>query len=421
MAAVLPSNTYPQPSKPFSVGSSARFFYLVDSIGRLFEPSSSQLAALDSSYQSTAEFLACCDEFRGLLHEIHAHGSRQLGTLVRPIDESREGFDIDLIARLLQAAMRKYGGVDGPGRLLNDLYAALARYARAHGLRIQRWERCVTLEYAGGMTADIAPVIDDPSLIQPFGRTQGRVPDRELRRFEATNPRGYSQAYDKCAAISPNFVMELQFAEAARSIAKADVMPLPDPQEVFDRLLSRLVQLLKLHRNVAFGSPTDGVDLSPSSILLTTLTSSAYAVQAPLPHDGLLELLLDVLRTMPNHIIREQHPSGTETWTVPNLSLPTENLAASMNTPQRQAAFRSWHCKVTHDITAIVDAIDQQVGMDVLLERIEHAFGQRASRAVRDDQAQRRLTGRQAGRVAFLGAGAAPVAAVARPHTFYGD
>jgi hypothetical protein len=37
------------------------------------------------------------------------------------------------------------------------------------------------------------------------------------------------------------------------SVTRAEVTPLPDAQEVFDRLLCRLVQLLKLHRNVAFG------------------------------------------------------------------------------------------------------------------------------------------------------------------------
>lgn len=113
------------------------------------------------------------------------------------VDESREGFDIDLIARLHQFAMRKYGGLTGPTLLLNDLFAALERYAKAHGLRIHRWERCVTLEYAGGMFADIAPVIDDLSLLGVYGDTLGRIPDRRLHLYDPTNPRGYAKGSDK--------------------------------------------------------------------------------------------------------------------------------------------------------------------------------------------------------------------------------
>lgn len=417
MAAVL---QHPQPRTLFASRSAARFFYLVDAIGRLVEPTPTQLDALDSSYRGTGEYLANCPEFEGLLEEIHPHGSRQLGTLVRPADESREGFDIDLIARLNRLAIHKYAGSDGPARLLGDLSAAVGRYARAHGLGMKQWERCVTLEYAGGMTADIAPLIDDPSLIGPYGSTQGRIPDRALRRFEATNPRGYARAYDTCASISPNLTTYAQFTEALDAVKRADVEPLPDPDEVFNRLLSRLVQLLKLHRNRAFGSPEDGEDLSPPSVLVTTLASSAYARHAPLPHDSPLDLLLDVIDSMAEPIIREHHGDGMETWTLPNPSVPSENLAASMNTPQRQAAFRGWQRKVAADVASIVEAIDQQAGMDVLLARLEQAFGPRASRVVRDDQAQRRSTSRQLGQVALIPAMGAPVAAIARPHKFFG-
>lgn len=64
-----------------SMRSSARFFHLVDAIARAHEPTETQLTALESSYNSTGDFLSSCPEFRGLLVQIHAHGSRQLGTL----------------------------------------------------------------------------------------------------------------------------------------------------------------------------------------------------------------------------------------------------------------------------------------------------------------------------------------------------
>lgn len=417
---------YPQaspPSRPLaSHRASARFFYLVDALGRLHEPTSTQLEALDRSYRSTGEFLAECPELDGLLHEIDPHGSRPLGAMVRPLDESREGFDIDLVARLRQTAMLKYGGQGGPAALLNDLFLPLQRYAKAHGLAIHRWERCVTLEYAGGMFADIAPIIDQPSILGSYGETLGRIPDRKLHLYDLTNPLGYIKHFDAAAAISPNFSGRIEFLDALTADSRAEVVPLPEPEEVFGRLLSRLVQLLKLHRNVAFGyGVARSNDVSPTSIFITTLAAAAYAQQAPLPHNSPLDLLLDIVDKMVSHFHREILQDGTERWILINPSAPNENLASAMNTPVRQAAFLQWHRKVSSDLSAILRAIENSAGMDVLIELLESAFGKRAARAVRDDELQRRHGNRAAGRVALIAAGAAPVVATARPHTFFGD
>jgi hypothetical protein len=337
------------------------------------------------------------------------------------MDESREGFDNDLIARLHQGAWGKYGDEKGPTRLLDDLHVVLARYAKAHGLRIQRWERCVTLEYAGGMLADIAPVINTPSQLGLYGSTLCRIPDREQQRYELTNPRGYAMGFDKIAAISPVFTALLDATKSFSMENRADVVPLRDSDEVFGRLLSRLVQLLKLHRNVAFGlAPAGTNDLAPSSIFVTTLAAAAYAVLAPKPHNSPLELLLEIVETLPDYFQRTKLPSGQEYWTLDNPSAPGENLASSMNTPEKQAAFRSWHALVKEQLTEIVDAIEANAGMDVLLTKLEAAFGKRAARAIRDEEAQQRRSSLSIGKVALASAGAT-VTTTARAHTFFGD
>lgn len=416
-----PSSQHRTSGQRASSRSSTRFFYLVDAIGRLHEPTNTQLGALESSYHSTGEFLAECAEFKGVLHEIHPHGSRRIGTLVRPMDESREGFDIDLVARFRQSAMQKYEGANGPVRLLNDLHVALARYANAHSLRIHRWERCVTLEYAGGMFADIAPVIDAPTQFGIYGDTLGHIPDREKRLYDLTNPIGYAQGFDKAASISPMFMSTHALDEAFNLEAKADVVPLPDSQEVFNRLLSRLVQLLKLHRNVSFGiAGKNTSDLAPSSIFITTLTAAAYTVIAPKPHESPLELLLDIVETLPDYFERTVLPYGGEHWFLANPSAPTENLASAMNTPQRQAAFTSWHARIKGHLTKIVDAIEARAGMDVLLPELEAAFGKRAALTIRDEEAKQRQSSVTAGKIALVSAGAS-VSTTSRAHTFFGD
>lgn len=410
------------PQRPLiSTRSSARFFHLVDAIARAHEPTPTQLTALERSYNSTGEFLSACSEFRGDLIQIHAHGSRQLGTIVRPRDGSREGFDIDLIARLTPEARRKYEGDRGPALLLDRLHGALSRYAEAHGLQLHRWERCATLEYAAGMFADIAPVIDAPLLAAPYGDTHGLIPDRELRRFDSTNPRGYAKHFDLAAAISPNFTAALSFSEAMDSVKRADVTPLPDAQEVFDRLLCRLVQLLKLHRNEAFGVVQVGQDMAPSSVFLTTLAAMAYAVEAPQPHESPLELLLDIVERMPLHFERISRPDGSEQWVLPNPSAPKDNLAASMNLQARQEAFFFWHRRLISDLNRILHAIEHHEGMDVLLKALQAAFGPRSAGAIQQAQAERQSVSRAAGRVTLISSvTAAPISVPARSHTYFG-
>lgn len=408
------------PQRRASTQSSARFFHLVDAIAQAHEPTASQLAALERSYNSTGDFLSECPEFSGQLVQIHSHGSRRLGTIVRPRDGSREGFDIDLIARLAPSAKRKYEGDRGPVLLLDHLYSALSRYAAAHGLRLHRWERCVTLEYAGGMCADIAPVIDAPLLSGPHAETHGLIPDRELRLFNSTNPRGYAKHFDLAAMISPNFLLSEISAEAFDLAKRADVVPLPDAQEVFGRLLCRLVQLLKLHRNVAFGSVKDQ-DLAPTSVFLTTLAAIAYTVEAPLPHSSPLELLFDIVERMPSLFVRRRLPSGSEEWELPNPSAPTDNLAAGMNNPSRQVAFIEWHRRLLMDLKRILDAIESHQGMDVLLKAVQTAFGSRGFAAVQQIEMGRQESSRQAGRAILLASSTAmPISVSARPHTFFG-
>lgn len=255
----------------------------------------------------------------------------------------------------------------------------------------------------------------------PFGDTHGLIPDRELRLFDSTNPRGYAKHFDFAAAISPNFTAEVRFAEALDSIAKAEFAPLPNASEVFDRLLCRLVQLLKLHRNVAFGAAQAGQDMAPSSVFLTTLAAMAYAVEAPQPHDSPLELLLDIVERMPLHFEQVSMLDGSEEWVLPNPSAPKYNLAASMNSPARQEAFFSWHRRLIGDLKRILDAIENNEGMDVLLKALQAAFGPRGAGAIQQDHAKRREVSRVAGRVTLITSGAiAPVSIAARQHTYFG-
>ncbi len=410
----------PKAVRSFTAATSARFTYLAEAIARSFEPTPTQLQELERAYTATGEYLIECPELGGLVVQVHAQGSRPMGTIVRPMDATRDGFDIDLVVRLSRVAIARYGGPGGPTLLLDHLYTALKRYADRHGLRIERWERCITLVYAGGMRADFAPVIDDPVYSLPHGEHHGRIPDRERRNYISTNPRGYCLGFSAAAKVTPVFrlreALAVNFADAAR----ADVEPLPEAAEVFERLLSRYVQLGKVNRNISFSALPASQDLAPTSVFLTSLFAKAYSLLAPQPHDGPLDLLLDVVAVAPSLFQRELLAGGQEQWTLMNPYALGDNLAASMNTAARQQAFTQWHTKFVHDLEALVSAIDGNHGLDTITNAVEQAFGPRASQAVLARNAQRRDGNRVLQRAGFIVASTLPVVTPARSHTYFG-
>ncbi len=410
----------PRVLRNVTAAASARFTYLAEAIARAFEPGATQLQELERAYNATGEYLIKCAEFGGLVTQVHAQGSRQMGTIVRPMDAKREGFDIDLVVRLSRAALARYGGPGGAASLLEHLYIALKRYAERHGLGVERWERCVTLIYAGGMRADFAPVIDDPLHALPYGEHHGRIPDRERKNFLSTNPKGYCLGFDVAAKVAPVFrlseALTANFAEAR----KADVEPLPEAEEVFARLLSRYVQLGKVHRNVSFADLKSGSVIAPTSVFLTSLFAKAYAILAPEPHDGPLDLFFDIVELLPKLFEREILFGG-ERWTLINPSAQNDNLASSMNTSERQQAFVQWHAKFVADLEALLQAVDGNHGLDAVTKAVEQAFGPRAKQAVLQHNAQRRDGNRALQRAGFVIAGTMPVVTPVRAHTYFGS
>lgn len=406
--------------RQYSRQSSSKFFQFVEAVARQHEPTQTQLNNLERSYGATGEYLMGCDELRDLILMVHGQGSRMMGTLIRPTQWRPEGFDVDGVTRLRREAFAKYAGEMGPGRLIDDVFRPLDRYATAHGLGIKKWERCVTLKYADGMHVDITPIIEEPLISVPYGETHARVPDRELRRFDVTNPMGLVNSFNKAAKIQAVFSNQLILDSLTKSEGRAHVAPLPDADEVQERLLSRLVQLMKLHRNVSFGAPNDGRDdAAPKSVFITALAVAAYSHRAPIPHDSPLDLMLDVVQHMPLCLVRQSYAGG-EYWHLDNPTAPGNNLASDMNTPVHQKAFLQWHARLVSHLEQILECIEGRLGLDVMLRLVEEAFGPRAAQAVQQLEQPRPSTGVERRSVIVGTAAATTLVMPVRAHTFYG-
>lgn len=407
------------PKRMLSQSTGYKFFSLVDAIAKCNEPTQAQLDALERSYNSSAKYVMYSDEFRDLAITVHVRGSRALGTIIRPTRFRPEGFDIDIVLRLRRTAMLKYGS--DPVALINDLHMVLKRYAAMHGLTVTRWERCITLEYADGMCVDITPIVEDERAGIPYGETHAKVRDRKLKRFDPTNPKGLVNSFAAAARVHAVFTVTkaMTFEEAK---VRSDLQPLPAVEDVQSRLLSRLVQLLKLHRNVAFGGVRSEPDHSPRSVFITDLAATAYATRAPIPHDSPLELLLDIVDAMPGFIQRQSLANGGEYWLLPNYTAPGDNLASGMNTSAHQKAFFAWHHRLKADIERLLHCIEQREGLDQILEIVQRVFGVRAAQAVRELEAPHPVS-QSSRRTVIVGTAAAATALSipARSHTFYGD
>jgi hypothetical protein len=122
---------------------------------------------------------------------------------------------------------------------------------------IERKKRCIRLTYADEFHLDVLP--SRPSL-PPVG-TQILVPDRELRAWLRSNPKGYAEWFESQSALS---LVDM----------RKRVESLPEHECADEKSsLQRVVQLLKRWRDVRY---QDSADAAPRSIVLTTLAGNNF-------------------------------------------------------------------------------------------------------------------------------------------------
>lgn len=366
------------------------------------EPTKEQFERARSAYEAVAAWIADSDDPLLASTDVYLHGSGGLGTTIRPI--GRMEFDIDLICLLL-----------GVGRDTDPaaVKAAVGRRLREHDLyagMLEEKKRCWRLNYAGELHLDLSPTIAN-ILCLNGGEL---VPDKALKSWHPTNPRGYRRLFEKRAALSPRIVKRL--AEAQN---RADAEPFPATLTL-ERVLNRIVQILKRHRDVHFLNIH--ADVAPISIIITTLAMRAYeAVVRSEIYEDELDVLIATIRAMPLFIERPVI-DGRSAYAVWNETTWGENFADRWNRqPERAHAFFSWHAKALGDLEALRDA----VGMDQVRKQIGDGFGSAGTRVMnrRHEELNRARKSGQLLVAPALGLTTTPSAAAApvRSNTFFGD
>lgn len=336
---------------------------------------------------------------------IYAQGSARLRTTVRPV--RRLEYDIDLICELPHTGPQL--PVAEVHRLVGDRLRENATY---RGM-LEPLKRGWRLNYANEFHLDITPAIPDKS----SGHGAVLIPDRGLRTWKESNPKGYASWFDAIASI------EVLRAHLGERVIRADVEPLPEDIP-FRGPLRRIVQVMKRHRDqVYLGKPADELCNAPISIIITTLASQAFHAVARLaPYADEFDLLQAVVRAMPRYIVR----GADAKFYVPNPANPRENFAEKWNThPERARAFLEWHTQVQRD----VDALAAVSGLDEVKRLLGRMLGDDVAGVVLKEYTDRvgrnRLTGGLTvtrTTTGALGVAAATTASAAiRSNTFFGS
>lgn len=291
----------------------------------------------EARYKAIAEWLGSeGSALESLEPEIYPQGSFLLGTATRPTSPDEE-FDIDLVCQLLLDA-----SATTPSELkhmVGDRLKENAVYRRM----LEEKDRCWRLNYAGEFHLDVLPSIPD----QAGGSESILVPDKALRKWITSNPKGYGEWFLER--------MRDQYDRRRTELAaKAQKDPEQVPHFLVKTPLQRAIQLIKRNRDIDFAS---NPDMKPASIVVTTLAAQAYSNQ-----DGLEPALLSIVNEMPDFI---EERNG-QAW-IANPTNTDENFADKWRRePERGVEFYRWVSTLAEKLERLNGLTDKQDLIDAL-------------------------------------------------------
>lgn len=380
---------------------------LIEEACQYLEPSSYQRDLAKQRYEGVGDWLARSDDWLLKSVAIHLQGSVAIGTTIKPVGTNE--YDVDLVAHVPDLDLTV-----SPALLKQRIGDQLRRNGNYAPLLVEM-PRCWRLDYANEFHLDITPSIPNPEC-----RLGGElVPDKSLKMWKASNSIGYRAKFDRRAALQPR--IRSVFGKAAHDSARADAQVEPYPEERrLKGILRRIVQIAKRHRDLHFIDDDQG--LAPLSIIITTLLSRAYEFcVAHFVYDHELDLIIDVLRKMPDMLEKGVIEERT-VWFLWNQTTAGENFCEKWNKyPQRAQAFFAWHGKVV----AAIEHLGAAEGLDQVQHLLGEIFGTAPANKAMDSLTERVSNARTAKRLsvtrpAGLIVGTAIGATPVRANTFFG-
>ena len=280
---------------------------------------------------------------------IKPQGSMNLGTVVRPIDDS-DDYDMDLVCLLKDGYdLNSYDikNIVGDRLKENDTYRKKLE---------KEGKRCWTIQY-NEFHMDILPCVPkekfDLSNVSTAIRLTHKL-DNGVYTPKYSNP----EAYHDWFVNRMNLQQYLQENNTAYMQRDTDIEKVPTYKR--RTTLQKAIQLLKRHRDMMF---KDNDDNAPISIIITTLAALSYDGD-----DNVYTTLSKIIQKMPVYIDKTNGK-----YNIPNPVMIEENFANKWNeTPAKATAFYKWLSSVQKDI--LEDPL-KLVGIDVIANSLKQHLG----------------------------------------------
>ena len=380
----------------------AQLVGVLEQICRSLELTDAQYQMAKDRYEGVGRWLAASDDHLLKALSIYLQGSTAIGTTVKPI--GRNEHDVDLVAHNPALGLIPPPTLKGA---IGDRLRANGNYAPL----LEEKPRCWRLNYANEFHMDITPSIRNPAC----DNGGELVPDKALKEWKASNPRGCKTLFQRRAKLQPR----IRLLKADGRV-HAGIEPYPAAGGL-KGVLRRSVQIGKRHRDVYF----EVIDprLAPISVIVTTLMSQSYEYCVrQFTYDSEFDLLCDVVRHMPA-FIDTRIVDGRRQFFIWNETTSDENFAERWNRdPGLAEAFFAWH----HDVLADLEKLADIRGLDMLSKSLRDSFGPAPVSKALDALTEKVSSARHAGTLSAapavgLTASSAAAATSVRPNTFFGS
>lgn len=343
------------------------------------------------SYEAVANWLKGHNILQGDLN-FYPQGSFSIGTVVKPLKDNDEEYDIDLVFEISEMNLT-------PKELKYLVGKRLKENETYNKLLDEEGRRCWSLQYSG-FHMDILPSItcegDVPNTIKIT-----HTDDYINYIYKESNPKGYRNWFND---INKEDQIFLKNAYSRKHQVKIEEVP----NHKISTNLQKIIRILKRHRDIMY----KGKENAPISIIITTLAAKAYNNQ-----DNLISSLTHTLLNMEKFIEKNEGE-----YIIQNPVNNEENFADKWaENPKKKDEFFKW---LNQAKTDLVDVPMSLIGVDDIADHFKRVLGEKTTiRSVTEYAREFKLL-RESGKLFYDGKTAAvtkrETKKIVKDHSFYG-
>ncbi len=331
----------------------------------------------------------------GIKAEVYPQGSFALGTVVRPITRANNtSYDLDFICQVHDLKNKL-----SPIELRNKVLTIL-QDSKLYDDRLEIHDECFTIKYADidklNFSIDIVPAVSESaekiaqlvskSLRHDLVESAIAIPQKNNNNYcwITNNPRGYRVWFEE---INNRFneSSRIEYRQRLFENNRTSFSTIQEiPKELERSSLQRVIQILKLHRDIFYSSLSNGDDIKPISAIINTVVAKiATTAISDISVFDLLKYVLEELEIYSNqqHLdeimfaakynSRSLIHKKNSSWTIINPANPEDNLADQW-TDTTAKTFFLWVNAAKNDLVNSMNLPD-----DRFRSTLENAFGKR--------------------------------------------